>query len=161
MVEPIVVGVTDARAALRAVEWATKRASAHRLPLKLIEVVGGAVGAIGEDEVLERAVAAARERVEATASALPRLGLKVYMRVDRGNPVAVLTDASAHASLLVIGSDTPGGSEGRRGAHGQRIAAGALCPVVVVPDVDVSKRTGVVVGVDGSPASEKAIAFAA
>jgi nucleotide-binding universal stress UspA family protein len=32
---------------------------------------------------------------------------------------------------------------------------------VVVPDVDVSKRSGVVVGVDGSPASEKAIAFAA
>ncbi|MEV5071137.1 universal stress protein [Microbacterium sp. LMI12-1-1.1] len=161
MVEPIVVGVTDAPAALRAVEWATKRASAHRLPLKLIEVVGGAVGAIGEDEVLERAVAAARERVEATASALPRLGLKVYMRVDRGNPVAVLTDASAHASLLVIGSDQQDGSGGRRGAHGQRIAAGAHCPVVVVPDVDVSKRTGVVVGVDGSPASEKAIAFAA
>jgi nucleotide-binding universal stress UspA family protein len=83
------------------------------------------------------------------------------MRVDRGNPVAVLTDASAHASLLVIGSDHQDGSGRRRGAHGQRIAAGARCPVVVVPDVDVSKRSGVVVGVDGSPASEKAIAFAA
>ncbi|MBW9111714.1 universal stress protein [Microbacterium ureisolvens] len=161
MGEPIVVGVTDAPAAQRAVEWAVKRASAHRLPLKLIEVVGGAVGAVGEDEVLDAAVAAARERVEATASALPRLGLKVYMRVERGNPVAVLTEASARASLLVIGSDHTGGAAHRRGAHGLRIAAGAHCPVVVVPDVDVSDRSGVVVGVDGSPVSEKAVAFAA
>ena len=161
MGEPIVVGVTDAPAAQRAVEWAMKRASAHRLPLKLIEVVGGAVGAVGEKEVLDAAVAAARERVEATASALPRLGLKVYMRVDRGSPVAVLTDASAHASLLVIGSDHTGSGSHRRGARGLRIAAGAHCPVVVVPDIDVSDRTGVVVGVDGSPVSEKAVAFAA
>lgn len=161
MGEPIVVGIKDAPAAQRAVEWAVKRASAHRLPLKLIEVVGGAVGAVGEDEVLDAAVAAARARVEATASALPRLGLKVYMRVDRGNPVAVLTDASSHASLLVIGSDHTGGGSHRRGTHGLRIAAGAHCPAVVVPDMDVSGRTGVVVGVDGSPVSEKAVAFAA
>lgn len=161
MGEPIVVGITDGPAAQRAVEWAVKRASAHRLPLKLIEVVGGAVGAVGENEVLEAAVAAARERVQATAAALPRLGLKVFMRVDRGNPVAVLTEASAHASLLVIGSDHTGSGSRRRGAHGLRIAAGAHCPVVVVPDVDVSGRTGVVVGVDGSPVSEKAVAFAA
>lgn len=162
MADPIVVGVTPAPASHRAVEWAAKRAAAHRLPLKLIEVVGGAIGAVGEDTVVDHAVAEARERVEAEASGLPRLGLKVLMRVDRGNPVAVLTDASAHASLLVIGSDYDGpGGRRARGAHGQRIAAGAHCPVVVVPDVDVSDRSGVVVGVDGSPVSEKAVAFAA
>ena len=162
MADPIVVGLTEAPASHRALEWAAKRAAAHRLPLKLISVIGGAVGAIGEDRILDSAVAEARERVEAAASALPRLGLKVLMRVDRGNPVAVLTDASAHASTLVIGSDYRAGGPGpSRGAHGMRIAAGAHCPVVVVPDVDVSSRSGVVVGVDGSPVSEKAIAFAA
>ncbi|MCP2638143.1 universal stress protein [Microbacterium sp. HD4P20] len=161
MAHPIVVGVTSAPASHRAVEWGAKRAAAHRLPLKLIEVVGGAIGAVGEDAVLDHAVAEARERVEAEASALPRLGLKVLMRVDRGNPVAVLTDASSHASLLVIGSDYEGPGGRTRGAHGMRIAAGAHCPVVVVPDVDVSGRSGVVVGVDGSPVSEKAVAFAA
>ena len=42
-----------------------------------------------------------------------------------------------------------------------RIAAGAACPVVVVPDFDTSGRSGVVVGIDGSDASEHALRFAA
>ena len=39
--------------------------------------------------------------------------------------------------------------------------AGAHCPVVVVPDIDTTGRTGVVVGVDGSEVSHAALAFAA
>lgn len=162
MGEAIVVGVTDAAAGRRAVDWAAQRAADRRQPLELIAVVGGAIGAVGEESVLGSALAGARELVEGEASRLAPLGIAVSPRVERGNPVPVLLDASADASLLVIGSDYKGPGSGKaRGAHGVRIAAGAKCPVVVVPDFEVTGRTGVVVGVDGSPVSEKAVAFAA
>lgn len=162
MGEAIVVGVTDAAAGRRAVDWAAQRAADRRQPLELIAVVGGAIGAVGEESVLGSALAGARELVEGEASRLAPLGIAVSTRVERGNPVPVLLDASADASLLVIGSDYKGPGSGKaRGAHGVRIAAGAKCPVVVVPDFEVTGRTGVVVGVDGSPVSEKAVAFAA
>lgn len=158
----IVVGITDAAVTRRAVDWAARRAAERRQPLELLAVVGGAVGAVGEDAVIEAALAQARESAEAEASRIRSGGLDVRTRVDRGNPVAKLLDASSDAALLVIGSDYQGpGSRAPRGAHGLRIAAGARCPVVVVPDVDVSGRTGVVVGIDGSPVSEQAVAFAA
>jgi nucleotide-binding universal stress UspA family protein len=160
--EAIVVGITDAAVARRAVDWAAQRARERRQPLELVTVVGGAVGAVGEDSVLAAALEEARERVEHEASRIAADGLVVRTRVERGNPVAKLVDASADAALLVIGSDYPGqGSRAARGAHGLRIAAGAHCPVVVVPDADAAGRSGVVVGVDGSPVSEKAVAFAA
>lgn len=162
MSEAIVVGVTDAPIARRAVDWAAQRAADRRQPLELLAVVGGAVGAVGEDSVLDSALAGARELVEGEASRIAPLGVTASTRVERGNPVSVLLDASADASLLVIGSDYKGPGGGKaRGAHGVRIAAGAKCPVVVVPDFEVSGRSGIVVGVDGSPVSEKAVAFAA
>lgn len=162
MGEVIVVGVTDAAAARRAVDWAARRGSERRQPLELLAVVGGAIGAVGEDAIVEAALTEARARVDAEASRIAVDGLAVRTRVERGSPVARLIDASADAALLVIGSDHQGpGSPSARGPHGLRIAAGARCPVVVVPDFDVSGREGVVVAVDGSPASEKAVAFAA
>ena len=75
--------------------------------------------------------------------------------------MSTLIDASEEADLLVIGSDYTGTGGPARGAHGVRIASGAHCPVVVVPDLEVAGRAGIVVGVDGSPISEQAIAFAA
>ena len=162
MVDVIVVGVTNAPAARRAVDWAAQRAADRRMVLELLAVVGGAIGAVGEASVLDSALAGAHELVEAEAERVRALGIEVRTRVERGNPVAKLLDAANDAALLVIGSDYRGpGSGPARGAHGVRIAAGAHCPVVVVPDLDFSGRSGIVVGVDGSPVSEQAVAFAA
>ena len=162
MGEAIVVGITDAAVTRRAVDWAAQRAVERRQPLELLAIVGGAVGAVGEDSLVDAALAQAVELAEAEASRIASTGADVRTRVERGNPVAKLLDASTDAALLVIGSDYQGsGSRAHRGAHGLRIAAGAHSPVVVIPDFDVAGRTGVVVGVDGSPVSEKAVAFAA
>jgi len=162
VVDAIVVGVTDAPAARRALEWAAQRAADRKQPIELLAVVGGAIGAVGEDSVLAGARAGADELLAEAASRIAHHGLEVRTRVEHGNPVSKLLDAADHAALLVIGSDYRGpGSGPARGAHGLRVASAASCPVVVVPDLDVSGRSGIVVGVDGSEVSEKAIAFAA
>jgi len=163
MSEKIIVGVIDANASRRAVDWAASRAVARRQRLELMTVIGGAIGAVGEAAVIASARDAAAEALRAEAERIARDGLVVEVRVESGNPVASLATASKDAALLVIGSDYRGpGSGPARGVHGIRITASAHCPVVVVPDAEPAPgRHGIVVGVDGSPASEGAIAFAA
>jgi nucleotide-binding universal stress UspA family protein len=159
MSNTIIVGLTDAAASRRAVDWAARRATDLGQRLLLFSVIGGAVGAVGEDDVVARVVAAATARVEAEAATLTASGIEVEVRVTPGDPVSLLVEASADAALLVIGGEPRG--RGRRGQHGGRLAAGAHCPVVVVPETEGGARRGVVVGVDGSETSNAAIDFAA
>lgn len=162
MREKVVVGVTDAAGSRRAVDWAADRAAACGDRVELVSIVGGAIGVVGEGHVIDEALELTQKMLEREAARVRAHGADVETRVGRGNPVEQLIEASTGAALLVIGSDYRGPESGpARGPHGIRIAAGAHCPVAVVPDVDVSGRTGVVVGVDGSPVSEAAIAFAA
>ncbi|WP_292833868.1 universal stress protein [Microbacterium sp.] len=161
MAERIIVGVAGGPVSDRAVDWAAARARAREESLELIAVVGGAVGAVGEPSVLESATQAAHDMLDAQVARVGP-GIPITTRVLTGNPVAHLIDASADAGLLVIGSDYRGPDHGpARGPHGTRIAAGAKCPVVVVPDVTQVGRSGIIVGLDGSPLSERALAFAA
>jgi nucleotide-binding universal stress UspA family protein len=156
----IVVGVTGTPAARRAVDWAAARAASLGEDLVLLTVVGGAIGAVGEAEVLERAVEAAQSVVSAEADRVRAEGVRVTTRATHGNPTAELVDASQDAGLLVIASEAR--ENGRHnGPHGPHVVAGAQCAVVVVPDIDLADRQGVVVGVDGSDVSRAAVAFAA
>jgi nucleotide-binding universal stress UspA family protein len=163
MSEKIIVAVSAASESHRAVDWAVARAVARKQSIELMSVVGGAIGMIGEAAVIEAATSATRELLDAEAARIASSGLTVTTRVEVGDPVGMLAAASESAALLVIGSDYRGSGQGpARGAHGIRITAASSCPVVVVPDFDLDdERSGVVVGVDGSPVSEAAIAFAA
>jgi nucleotide-binding universal stress UspA family protein len=163
MSEKIVVGVIDAQESRRAIAWAVSRAQVRGQSVELLSVVGGAVGMVGEGIVIQAAMETT-ERILAEAAADIRVpNLTVTTRIAVGDPAGVLVEASKEAALLVIGSDYRGPGDGpARGSHGIRIAAAAQCPVVVVPGFDLEDgRRGVVVGVDGSPVSEAAIAFAA
>lgn len=155
----IIVGVTAAASSQSAKDWAARQARETGRRLQLVAVVGGAVGAVGERDVLERVLAATRESLERDAAALRASGVDAAVRVEAGNPVAELVDLSATADLLVIGGEPRG--HGHRGQHGARIAAGAHCPVVVIPEATAADRAGVVVGADGSDVSDAAIDFAA
>jgi nucleotide-binding universal stress UspA family protein len=106
----IVVGVTGADVTSRALDWAVQRAVARGQRLELLSVVGGALGAVGEIAVVEDALAATSAMLEPLAGAVRAQAptLEVTTRVDAGNPVAVLIEASRKASLLVIGSDYAG-----------------------------------------------------
>jgi len=160
--DAIVAGVTNRPVSQRVTDWAADRAVAESRELVLVSVVGGSVGAVGEDEVLQRALAGAQALATGEAERLTGKGLTVSASGSHGIPTEVLIEQSRDAALLVIGSDIGGAAhQGRRGPHGRRIVAGAYSTVVVVPDIDVSDRSGVVVGLDGSDVSRRALAFAA
>ncbi|MFS0868206.1 universal stress protein [Microbacterium sp. 179-B 1A2 NHS] len=162
MAGQIIVGLTGAPVSRRVVDWAIARAAERKQAIQLISVVGGAIGTVGEAEVLGAAQTATQQLLESEADRIRQAGVAVTTRVDSGNPVTKLIEASADAGLLVIGSDYRGAGTGpARGVHGIRIAAGSKSPVVVVPDRDLGEGDGVVVGIDGSTVSEHAIEFAA
>ncbi len=157
----IVVGVTEATQARRALRWAIDRAIAHRQRLLLVSVVGSAWGVVGEETLVERALARANATLEYGADLARAAGVDAETLIERGDPVARLIDVSERADLLVLGGDFASDGSRLRGVRGARIAAGAHCPVVVVPETAERDLSGVVVGVDGSAASAKAVAFAA
>lgn len=163
MSEKLIVAVSAASDSRRAVDWAVARAAARNQSIELLSVVVGAVGMIGEAALIQAATSATEQLLAAEADRIAAAGVTVTTRVEVGDPVAQLAAASEDAALLVIGSDYRGPGKGpARGAHGIRITAASKCPVVVVPDFALDDdRSGVVVGVDGSPVSEDAIAFAA
>lgn len=161
----VVVGVSTAESAgLRAVRWGAERASAHRAPLRLVHVVDSAVEATGDAKLLLAAIDRARASLADAATVALDVdpSLDVATDLEQGSPVDVFADRSKAAELLVVGSDWHGGKRpSRRGVHSLRIAASSRAPVAVVPDIDVSERHGVVVGVDGSEVGARALAFAA
>lgn len=127
----------------------------------LVSVVGSGRGIDGEEPLLQRARETAQKMLESAADQARAAGADVTTTLERGDSVIRLVDVSQRAHLLVLGSDFAAGGASLRGVRGVRIAAAARCPVVVVPQADAREREGVVVGVDGSDDSEKAIAFAA
>ncbi len=162
MTEKIVVALNGAPVSARAVDWAIERAIERHQRVELVGIVGGVVGSVGEVGILHDALASTQAMLDTQAARIQARGLEVSTYVDSGNPVSRLIALSESAALLVIGSDYRGPGAGpARGSHGIRIAAGAKCPVVVIPDIELGERSGVVVGVDGSAVSEHAIAFAA
>lgn len=158
----IVVGIEQSSAGDRALAWAAQRAVERSRSLLIVSVVSGPLGVVGEGTVLAETERQTQEWLNVETERLRATGLTVDNDLLRGDPVTQLAKTSEKEELLVIGSDYRGHKDGpARGIHGLRIVAAASVPVVVVPDFDTGARTGVVVGVDGSPVSEAAIAFAA
>jgi nucleotide-binding universal stress UspA family protein len=89
-------------------------------------------------------------------------GIEVEQQLVVGFPIAVLTAESERAQLVVIGDRGLGGVTGLLlGSVAAGLGAHAKSPLVVVRgDQDPDPEAPVVVGVDGSPLSEAALAFA-
>src|SRR5689334_10983679 len=169
---PVVAGVDGSECALAAVRWAAAEAVRRRRPLRLVAAhawpSGGLIGdpglgvdprAVLRDVVLGHLAAAG----VAAAEVAPDLPVEQVERA--GLPVPVLQAESARAELVVLGDSGLGGFTGLLiGSVAVALAAHAACPVVVVrgpePDTMTPRPEPVVVGVDGSPANEAAVAFA-
>ncbi|GAA1777996.1 universal stress protein [Agromyces lapidis] len=161
----IVVGVSVAeRAGLLAVRWAAERASVRGSRLRLLHVVDEAIEASGDADMLLAVLDAARESLAVAEDAARAVdaSLEIVSDLEQGAPITQFERCSREADLLVVASDSHGGKRpSRRGVHSLRIAAASHAPVAVVPDIDVSGRSGVAVGIDGSEVGARALEFAA
>ena len=87
----IVVGATSKPGSRRAIEWAVARAVSTGARLELFSVIGGAVGAVGEQEVVQRAVDYEEAFLRNEAASLS------------ARPPAATTDARRRANRSVKG----------------------------------------------------------
>ena len=171
---PVIVGVDGSPASKVAVDWAARDAARRGAALKLVHVlVPPAVMAFPEvpmppgfmewqDEegrkLLDNAVKTAQEAVE---------GAHVEVSTDMvsGSAVPALADLSSSAQMIVVGCHGRGAlARGLLGSVSTGLAHHAHCPVAIIHDEDPlmphPSQAPVVVGVDGSPASEGALAIA-
>jgi nucleotide-binding universal stress UspA family protein len=166
----VVVGIDGSEIALRAVRWASAEAARRKIPLRVVtafdwtqnHAIGGIhLGASYRDIMLNQArrnLADAAELAERAAE-----GIEVEQQLVVGFPIAVLTAESERAQLVVIGDRGLGGVSGLLlGSVAAGLGAHAKSPLVVVrgDDADPDPAAPVAVGVDGSPLSEAALAFA-
>ncbi|ABM12782.1 MULTISPECIES: universal stress protein [Mycolicibacterium] len=171
----IVVAVDGSDASRVAVDWAARDAAMRRIPLTLAHVLPSAAtqswiqvplpAAFFEDEKLEAERILADARALVTAATEGGEALTVDEVVLSGQPVAALVDLAKDAEMLVMGSRGLGKWERRLlGSVSSGVVHHAHCPVAVIHDVDPliphPAQAPVVVGVDGSPASEHATAIA-
>ncbi|GEL20375.1 universal stress protein [Pseudonocardia asaccharolytica] len=166
---PVVVGVDGSEPALDAVRWAAREAAVRGAPLRLVGafVWTGTphIGDLGLGETyLEGLWDTARGHVETAAGVARSVapGVTIEQDVRAGYAVPVLCEESERARLVVVGSRGLGGFTGLLvGSVAVGLAAHASSPVVVVRGALPEESSApVAVGVDGSPVSEAALAFA-
>ncbi|HZE29916.1 MAG TPA: universal stress protein [Actinoallomurus sp.] len=163
----IVVGADGSDHGLRAVEWATEEAARRKLPLRILYAeapwlydmpVDPRLVAVrkwllaGDEELLDQAVARARERapdVLVEAESVP------------GPASQVLLEKAKDAAMVVLGSRGAGTVAGLLlGSTALQVVTHSPVPAVVVRDLEPAVRREVAVGVDGSEAVGSAIGFA-
>ena len=166
--QTIAVGFDGSEASCAAVDWAAieaDRRGASLLVVTIVDYPGASTDLMVDDPTIpailldEARELAASGRVRA-AKVLPEE--RVTSEVDDGSVAGLLVRVSKTASLLVVGNKrrSPLGSF-CAGSVSFGLAAHALGPVVVVPEADDTPLHGVLVGVDGSPASHDALTLAA
>jgi nucleotide-binding universal stress UspA family protein len=167
---PVVVGVDGSVESLKAVDWAAHECERRHLQLHLVHAWDTDFSNETLTAVLPLVQQQSRDVLRAAARRASQTApdIRVNRRQDRTRPATALVDASRHADTVVVGTRGLGTIRGALvGSTSMQLAAHAHCPVVVVPrDVRTSPErsgepvVGVVVGVDGSRASEDAIAYA-
>lgn len=167
----VVVGVDGSTDALRAVRWAVPEARRRQAALRLVTAFAWTddrmIGMpwIGQAPYGERLRAAAEKGLATAAALAAELDpeLPVQQELVLGFPGGVLVDQSRTAELVVVGERGLGRIASTvAGSVAVGVAAHAACPTVVVRGAEPGPDPAlpVVVGIDGTPRSDAAVAFA-
>lgn len=164
----VVVAFDGSAAAREAVHWAAAEAVGRGRPLRLVHALSWPGPELAGLE-LPPAVLDPRGARQAAASTLALAvrrcreeapGIDVAGAVLPGDVVALVTVAVAEADLLVLGAcGQTDAAQVLLGSSADRLVRTVARPVVVVRDRPARDAGPVVIGVDGSPASEGAVRF--
>ena len=170
----IVVGIDGSAASNAAVCWAARDAAMRHVPLTVVHMVNAAVPmypaiplstgvSVWQEEqgrqVLEQAIKIAEDAIRTDRS------IEIRSELRCAPPVPTLVDMSREAEMLVVGNNGRGAvARILLGSVSSSLVRSARCPVAVIRDEDPlmpqPQQAPVLLGIDGSPASELATAIA-
>lgn len=164
MAEKYIIGVDGSEQSRVALDWGLARAAESGASVELLHVaddsfLSESVAFLSEaQQASEQMLAAEREYALSSGFTGSITGTAVV-----GHPIAEVEEASKRADLVILGAHAGSKLAGSFfGTRAVKIAAVAHCPVAVVPfETEGDPAPGIVVGVDGSDASQKAVAYAA
>ncbi|GAB3693802.1 universal stress protein [Nocardiopsis oceani] len=169
--QTVIVGVDGSPAARAALAWATAAAARRCEQLRIVHGLGTPTVTgtspnlkSGRDKADEAAREAGHalltESAEYAREAQP--GLDVATVLAPEDAPAVLLNEAKHRDIIVVGSRGLGAVRAiMLGSVSVRASSHAPCPVVIVPEGERGRHEGrVVVGVDGSDSSRRALRFA-
>jgi nucleotide-binding universal stress UspA family protein len=171
----ILVGVDGSAAALAAVRWAARDAALRDVPLTLVHVVNAPVPGWSQVPALagfrqwqeKRAREFIKSAIKVAEESTGERGpLQLDSKVFYSATVPTLVGLSKEVEMVVVGYQGHGGVLVRNflGSVSSGLVYHAHCPVAVIHDdeplVTNVARAPVLVGIDGSPASEAATAIA-
>lgn len=168
----VLVGLDASESSRHAARWAAREAASRHRPLLLVHVFPRPLLELtrfrrsGKAEPYEPLQQAMRRELNAVVQQCLQIApeLEIGTEVLSGEPVEVLTRESEHAELLVVGSSGIGSPDlvlvGSTAAELLTRPTGA--PVIITRSGDQARREApqVVVGVDGSTISVRAVDFA-
>ena len=165
---PVVAGVDGSTSASDAVRWAAKEAGRRNTGLVIMHscmvVPVHAPHVAGSSEAYTDAVFDHGRQLLADAAAVAKEAapeVEVSTELTSGSAAEQPVGRSASAQLVVLGSRGLGGFTGVLvGSVAVAVTTHAHCPTVVVRDTVHDPDAPIVVGLDGSPASDAALAFA-
>ncbi len=165
---PVVVGVDGSERALSAVRFAAAEAVSRHRPLHVVHAfVWPSVKDVFPPGVQQTSVSSLHRQAEGFLTEATDQARKAAPAVTVGTELVdgtatpVLLRASRHAAVLVLGHRGLGGFSGLvLGSVAVQAVTHARCPVLIVRG-ETRADGPVVAGVDGSPTSVGALAFAA
>ncbi|WP_285730533.1 universal stress protein [Nocardiopsis sp. ATB16-24] len=169
----VVVGVDGSESAHRALEWGATEAARTGLPLYIVHALSmplvmsryaGATRFPPTEEMSAQGRELLDDATRHVRSSHPELEVETELALEE--PPSALLRRIDHGDMVVVGSRGLGPVRSAlAGSAGTRLASKAICPVVVVPHRQEGpiSHTGperIVVGVDGSVDSRRALRFA-
>ncbi|WP_336659463.1 universal stress protein [Leucobacter sp. USHLN153] len=163
MSEKYLIGVDGSEQSRVALAWGLARATERGAAVELIHVADDSF--LSESVAfLSEAQAASEQMLQVETEYARSLGFTgpIVGTAVVGHPIAEVEEASKRSDLVILGAHQGGRFSGSFfGTRAVKVAATSRCPVAVIPKTEPSPNAPVVVGVDGSEASRKAIEFAA
>ncbi|SDN41359.1 Nucleotide-binding universal stress protein, UspA family [Cryobacterium flavum] len=151
-------GSEPARAAL---DWSLARNNDGELNLvRILDRTVSSADYFTEESATVRAREVLKDDADRVSAKFP--DLTVHADLRSGDPITELRALSGADTLVVVGTHRRRGSTLRyEWSMGARLAGSANGPIAIIPEGDNKPHSGIVVGVDGSAASNAAVDFAA